>query len=56
MSYIAMLGSYELGNFITPGRIVWLAPLGLIIFTIYMLMIVIPQIQKKHIVSDHHKA
>ena len=46
LCYIAMVGSYEIGKFITPGRAVWLAPLGLTVFTCYTLLIIIPKFKR----------
>ena len=46
LCYTAIIGSHEIGKYITPGKAVWLAPLGLTIFISYIFSILIPILYK----------
>lgn len=44
LCYSAMVGSYEIGKYLTPGRVSWPAPLGLAVFMTYTLLFILPKI------------
>jgi hypothetical protein len=41
-AYVFMFGSYEIGKLFTPGRAIWLAPLGMCLFVAYVLVKFVP--------------